>query len=83
MQKNYYEVIGLSPSATQAEIDDVSTLFAGNVREIDIPAFANGISVPIQVKAVNGNSWQFDIRSFLDVTVIAKPPSNYSRKELF
>jgi hypothetical protein len=47
----------------------IATPFAGNVPEIDILAFANGISVPIQVKAINGTSWQFDIRSFLDVTL--------------
>jgi hypothetical protein len=45
----------------------IATPFAGNVPEIDILAFANGISSPIQVKAINGVSWQFDIRRFLDV----------------
>jgi hypothetical protein len=46
----------------------IATPFAGNVPHIDILAFANGITAPIQVKAINGTSWQFDIRSFLDVT---------------
>ena len=50
----------------------IATPFAGNVPEIDILAFANGISAPIQVKAINGTSWQFDIRSFLDVTLTEK-----------
>jgi hypothetical protein len=50
----------------------IATPFAGNVPEIDILAFANGIPVPIQVKAINGISWQFDIRSFLDVTLTKK-----------
>ena len=43
----------------------IATPFAGNVPDIDILAFASGISVPIQVKAINGTSWQFDVRSFL------------------
>ncbi|HUW51009.1 MAG TPA: hypothetical protein VMV75_08350 [Sulfuricella sp.] len=47
----------------------IATPFAGNVPDIDILSFANGISTSIQVKAINGNSWQFDVRSFLDVTV--------------
>ena len=50
----------------------IATPFAGNVPDIDILAFANGISVPIQVKAINGTSWQFDARSFLDITLIER-----------
>ncbi len=50
----------------------IATPFAGNVPDIDILAFANGIAVPIQVKAINGTSWQFDIRSFLEVTLTEK-----------
>ena len=50
----------------------IATPFAGNVPNIDILAFANGISLPIQVKAINGTSWQFDVRSFLDVTLTEK-----------
>jgi hypothetical protein len=50
----------------------IATPFAGNVPEIDILALANGVSAPIQVKAINGDSWQFDIRTFLDVTVTDK-----------
>lgn len=45
----------------------IATPFAGNVPEIDILAFANGVSSPIQVKAINGVSWQFDIRRFLEI----------------
>jgi hypothetical protein len=47
----------------------IASPFAGNVPDIDILAFANGIAAPIQVKAINGTSWQFDARSFLDVTL--------------
>ena len=50
----------------------VATPFSGNVSGIDILALANGVSAPIQVKAINGDSWQFDIRSFLDVTMMEK-----------
>jgi hypothetical protein len=45
----------------------IATPFAGNVPDIDILAFANGISAPIQVKAINKSSWQFDIRRFLNI----------------
>ncbi len=45
----------------------IATPFAGNVPEIDILAYANGISSKIQVKAINGVSWQFDIRRFLEI----------------
>ena len=41
--------------------------FAGNVPAIDILAWANGISAGIQVKAINQDSWQFNIRSFLEI----------------
>ncbi len=50
----------------------IATPFAGNVPSIDILAFANGISALIQVKAINGTDWQFDLRSFLDVTQMEK-----------
>lgn len=50
----------------------VASPFAGNVPHIDILAFANGIAAPIQVKAINGASWQFDVRSFLDVAPTEK-----------
>jgi hypothetical protein len=45
----------------------IATPFAGNVPDIDILAFANGISAPIQVKSINKSSWQFDIRRFLTI----------------
>jgi hypothetical protein len=47
----------------------IASPFAGNVPDIDILGFANGVSAPLQVKAIKGDSWQFDIRYFLDVTL--------------
>ena len=60
--------------------------FAGNVPAIDILAWANGISAGIQVKAINQNSWQFNIRSFLEIKdtasrqVVVGPNLAYDRK---
>jgi len=45
----------------------IATPFSGNVPDIDILAHANGVTGHIQVKAINQDSWQFDIRKFLDV----------------
>lgn len=50
----------------------IATPFSGNVPDIDILALANGVAAAIQVKAINGDSWQFDIRSFLDVSMTEK-----------
>jgi hypothetical protein len=47
----------------------IATPFAGNVPDIDILAHANGITGHIQVKAINQDSWQFDIRKFLHVVI--------------
>lgn len=45
--------------------------FAGNVPAFDVLATdGSGRSVPIQVKAINGPSWQFDVRTFLDVDIL-------------
>jgi len=60
----------------------IGTPFAGNVPDIDILAFANGISAPIQVKAINGISWQFDVRSFLDVIPTEKGQKVNGLKDL-
>jgi hypothetical protein len=46
----------------------IATPFSGNVPDIDILAYANGVTGHLQVKAMNGASWQFDVRRFLDVT---------------
>lgn len=47
----------------------IATPFSGNVPDIDILAYANGVTGHIQVKAMNGVSWQFDVRRFLNVTL--------------
>jgi hypothetical protein len=49
-----------------------ATPFSGNVPEIDILAYANGRTGHIQVKAINKDSWQFDIRTFLDAVLVGK-----------
>ena len=64
----------------------IATPFSGNVPGIDILALANGVVASIQVKAINKDSWQFDVRSFLDVTLSATrqkingPNANLDRK---
>jgi hypothetical protein len=48
--------------------DLIATPFAGNVPHYDVIASGpGGGHVPVQVKAVNGNTWQFNIGSFLEV----------------
>jgi hypothetical protein len=50
--------------------DLLATPFAGNVPHYDIIASGqSGGHVLVQVKAINGLTWQFDIRQFLDVEV--------------
>ncbi len=45
--------------------------FAGNVPEFDLLiADDKGHSIPIQVKAIHGPSWQFQVNTFLDVEII-------------
>lgn len=50
----------------------IATPFSGNVPDIDILAHANGVTGHIQVKAINKDSWQFDIRKFLEVELTAQ-----------
>jgi hypothetical protein len=46
----------------------LATPFAGNVPDYDLLASdLSGHSLPLQVKAINGPSWQFSITSFLDI----------------
>jgi len=46
----------------------IATPFAGNVPDYDLLASdLSGHSMPIQVKAINGPSWQFSVTSFLDI----------------
>lgn len=48
----------------------IATSFAGNVPEIDLLGYANHLTLPFQVKAINGVSWQFDVRKFLKINLI-------------
>jgi|SRR4030095_8222790 hypothetical protein len=51
----------------------VAATFAGSVPDYDIIATDSEFrSVPVQVKATNGSSWQFDIRRFVDVQLEGK-----------
>jgi hypothetical protein len=44
--------------------------FAGNVPHIDILAYKNGKSIPLQVKAINGGDWQFTIDKFINIQFV-------------
>jgi hypothetical protein len=49
----------------------IATPFAGNVPEFDLLiADDKGHSIPIQVKAINGGAWQFQITKFLDIEIV-------------
>jgi hypothetical protein len=49
----------------------IATPFAGNVPDFDLLiADDKGHSIPVQVKAINGGSWQFNISKFLNVEII-------------
>jgi hypothetical protein len=46
----------------------IAATFSGSVPDFDIIATDSRYrSVPVQVKAITGRSWQFDIRRFIDV----------------
>jgi hypothetical protein len=48
----------------------LATPFAGNVPNFDLlVANESGLAVPVQVKAINGPSWQFNASSFLDIEI--------------
>jgi hypothetical protein len=49
----------------------VATPFAGNVPMFDLlVADQRGYAVPVQVKAINGPSWQFRADMFLDIEIV-------------
>ena len=49
----------------------IATPFAGNVPDFDLLiADGHGCSIPIQVKSINGGSWQFNISKFLQIEII-------------
>ena len=45
----------------------IATPFAGNVPDVDILAYANGISLPIQVKAQTKGDLSVDAKKYLDI----------------
>ena len=46
----------------------MATPFAGNVPHFDLlVADETGTAIPVQVKAINGPSWQFNATAFLDI----------------
>lgn len=48
----------------------IATPFAGNVPQFDLlVATEDGRAMPIQVKAINGPSWQFNATSFLRIDI--------------
>ncbi len=49
----------------------IATAFSGNVPDYDILSInPSGRQLQIQVKAIRGVSWQFDVRQFLDVRIV-------------
>jgi hypothetical protein len=49
----------------------IATPFAGNVPSFDLlVADEKGHSIPVQVKAINGPSWQFQADTFLDIEIL-------------
>ena len=67
----------------------IATPFAGNVPDFDIlAADINGKSLPIQVKAINGPSWQFsNVKEYLEIEFegkkqIVKGPSALTHPDL-
>ena len=49
----------------------IATPFSGNVPMFDLVATdIEGRAVPIQVKAINGPSWQFSATSFLEIDIV-------------
>jgi len=51
----------------------IATPFAGNVPDFDILASdLSGNTIPIQVKTINGPSWQFNVTNFLNIEINEK-----------
>lgn len=49
----------------------IAAPFAGNVPEFDlIAADPRGFTIPIQVKAINGPSWQYKADAFLEIEIV-------------
>jgi predicted RecB family endonuclease len=50
----------------------IASPFAGYVQDIDLLAYKDGKAFPIQVKAICGGSWQFDVKKFVNVKIDGK-----------
>ncbi|WP_341649102.1 hypothetical protein [Thauera humireducens] len=51
-------------------MDIIATPFSGNVPQFDLLASTQtGSAFPVQVKAINGPSWQFNAASFLQIEI--------------
>jgi hypothetical protein len=49
----------------------IATPFAGNVPDFDLlVANDEGQAMPIQVKAINGGDWQFDVKKYLRIELV-------------
>ncbi|MBI4688339.1 MAG: hypothetical protein HY756_11305 [Nitrospirae bacterium] len=62
----------------------LATPFAGNVPDYDLLASdLSGYSLPLQVKAINGPSWQFSVTSFLEIKFEGERQIVKGKKEIF
>jgi hypothetical protein len=56
----------------------IASPFAGNVPLFDLlAADLRGYSIPVQVKAINGPSWQFKADTYLEIEIVddvRRPP---------
>ena len=60
----------------------IATTFAGNVPDFDILAINDkGENKSIQVKAIKGGSWQFDVSKFLDISISRDGIQTIERKK--
>lgn len=60
-------------AAELARLGLITTTFSGSIPDYDVIATDSTFrSVPVQVKTVNGTSWQFDVRRFVDVKLHGK-----------
>lgn len=61
----------------------VAAPFAGNVPLFDLlAADVRGYAIPIQVKTINGVSWQFSADTFLDIEVVDGVQNVKGKKQL-
>lgn len=61
----------------------IAAPFAGNVPLFDLlAADVRGFSIPVQVKAINGRSWQFRADTFLEIELVDDVQHIKGKKEL-